>query len=69
MMEEWGPVILDGIIKERLGDKCKFEQRPGRSEGISLWITWWKRQKGSNKGPDGAKNLACSGNIMRANVA
>lgn len=36
-------VILDEIIKER-------SMRPGRSEGIGLWITWRKRRDSNNKG-------------------
>lgn len=37
MMDESGPAChLEGIIKEHLNNKGKFEQRPKWSEGVSL---------------------------------
>lgn len=44
-------VILDGLVKKRLNDKGRLEQRPDGARELALQIMWRNRQEDGNKGP------------------
>lgn len=42
-------VTLDGLVKKRLNDKGRLEQRPDGARELALKIMWRDRQEDGNK--------------------